>query len=290
MPAAVAVLLAAVLTACGSGDGPAGPSPDPSGSTAEDGHGHGDISVSHVHGLGIDPADGMLYIATHEGILTVDEQGRAEHVSEDRADYMGFTVAGPGLFYGSGHPEPGSDEPAHRGLIRSTDAGRTWETLSRGGESDFHALEFAHGTVYGYDSTAGMLRVSPDGTAWEDRASIAAADIAVSPEDPDVVLATTQGGVAASADGGRTFASGRQPVLVFLSWAAADGLYGVDPAGELYRSTDGGAGWERSGTVPGGQPQALTAVDSERVLVATQGGIYESGDGGATFTERLALS
>jgi hypothetical protein len=93
-------------------------------------------------------------------------------------------VKGPNTFLGSGHPAPGGGDHANRGLIESTDSSRTWKTLSLGGEADFHALEYAHNTVYGYDSTNGLLRVSKDGKALDDRAELTALDIAVSPDDP----------------------------------------------------------------------------------------------------------
>ncbi|MDB1088312.1 exo-alpha-sialidase [Streptomyces sp. ACA25] len=283
----VAALLATALAACSGGSGPeaspdAGAEPD-AGPTAEA------AAVSHVHGLGIDPADDTLYVATHEGVLAVDEDGGWEVVS-DEADYMGFAVAGPGHFLGSGHPAAGSDEPSNRGLLESTDAGRTWESRSLGGEADFHALEYAHGTVYGYDSVTGMLRVSEDHVQWQDRAQVPVVDIAIAPEDPDMVLGTTQEGVVTSLDGGETFGAGAQPVLMLLSWAEQDALYGVDPAGVVFRSPDGGAEWKEAGTVPGGRPQALAAVDADRLLVAGQDGVHESLDGGRTFTQRLALT
>ncbi|MFP8905480.1 F510_1955 family glycosylhydrolase [Streptomyces atacamensis] len=282
--AAATALLAAVLAGCSGGP------EEPEGSSSGDGHSHAaESDISHIHGLGVNPGDGKLYVATHHGVVAVDDDGSAKRVS-DTADYMGFTVAGPDTFLGSGHPPEGSDEPANRGLIRSTDAGKTWKTLSLGGEVDFHALEQAHGTVYGYDSTHGLLRVSEDGRKWDERAKLAALDIAVSPKDPGVVLATTQSGVARSIDGGETFADGTEPVLAYLSWAGEDGLYGIGPQGTVHRSTDGGENWTETGTVPGGQAQALTAVTPERVLAATAGGVYESRDGGKTFTERLALS
>ncbi|MDW8807140.1 exo-alpha-sialidase [Streptomyces scabiei] len=274
-------VLAAALAACSSGS-------DTSSDTAST-DGSGGHAVSHVHGLGIDPADGRLYVATHEGVIAVADDGTAQRVG-DTADYMGFTVIGPKTFLGSGHPAEGSGDHGNRGLIQSTDSGKTWKTLSLGGTTDFHSLEYAHNTVYGYDSTRGLLRVSADRTSWDDRAEVAALDIAVSPKDPDVVLATTEDGVAASTDGGRKFRAGVGQALAFLSWPTADALYGVDLAGNLHRSTDGGTGWKKTGTVPGGQPQALTAVDAKRVLVATQDGVYESRDGGRTFTQRLPMS
>jgi photosystem II stability/assembly factor-like uncharacterized protein len=41
--------------------------------------------------------------------------------------------------------------------------------------------------------------------------------------------------------------------------------------------------------VPGGHAQALTAVDAQHILAATQNGVYESRDGGKTFTKRFTV-
>ncbi|WNZ07678.1 hypothetical protein [Streptomyces sp. 11x1] len=78
-------------------------------------------------------------------------------------------------------------------------------------------------------------------------------------------------------------------MLAFLSWKTADVLYGIGPAGDLNHSTDGGTTWKKVSTVPGGPPQALTAVGAEHVLAATQDGVHESKDGGKTFRKRLAV-
>ncbi|MET7714459.1 F510_1955 family glycosylhydrolase [Streptomyces sp. NPDC005407] len=244
----------------------------------------------HVHGLGINPADNRLYVATHEGIFTPGKDGAAQRVGNSKDDFMGFTVAKAKTFLASGHPAPGNGGPGNRGLIESTDSGKTWKNRSLAGEVDFHALDYAHDTIYGYDSTNALLRVSKDGAAWDDRASLQALDIAVSPADPDTVLATTADGIAKSTDGGRTFAAGKQPAVAFLSWPRPGALYGLDDSGGLNRSTDGGATWQKAGTVPGGQAQALTAVDAQHILAATQTGVYESRDGGKTFTKRFTVA
>ncbi|MFD8231653.1 F510_1955 family glycosylhydrolase [Streptomyces sp. NPDC059696] len=240
-------------------------------------------TVSHIHGLGLDPSDQRLYVATHEGVYTPDASGDPQLVGDSKDDFMGFTVAEDNTFYASGHPTSGGN----KGLIKSTDAGKTWTSLSLSGESDFHALDHAHGTVYGYDATNALLRTTKDGTTWKDGASLEALDIAVSPNDPGVVLATTAEGIARSTDGGKTFTKGKEPVLAFLSWKAADALYGIDPAGALNRSNDGGTTWRKVSTAPGGRPQALTAAGAEHILAATQDGVYESKDGGTTFRKRL---
>ncbi|MFI9151640.1 F510_1955 family glycosylhydrolase [Streptomyces sp. NPDC053367] len=272
--AATALALALALAACSD-------SGDPTGSSAVSG-----TTVSHIHGLGLDSADQRLYVATHEGVYTPDAQGEPELVGDSKDDFMGFTVAGDKTFYASGHPTSGGD----KGLVRSTDAGRTWTSLSLSGESDFHALDFAGGTVYGYDAGQGLLRTTEDGVSWKDGARLEALDIAVGPTDPDVVLATTAEGVARSVDGGRTFTTGRRPVMALLSWPAKDALYGIDVSGGLNRSADGGTTWKKVSTVPGGQPQALTAVGAEHVLAATQTGVFESQDGGRTFKQRMAVT
>ncbi|MDK1344780.1 exo-alpha-sialidase [Streptomyces sp. 378] len=273
--AATALALTLSLVACSA----RGDDTDSTGSTASG------RTVSHIHGLGLDPADQRLYVATHEGVYTPDAEAEPELVGISEDDFMGFTVAGAKTFYASGHPTTGGN----KGLIKSTDAGKTWKSLSLSGESDFHALEFAHGTVYGYDSTNGLVRTTRDGVSWKDGARVEAVDIAVSPWEPDLVLATTADGVARSADGGSTFAKGEKPVMAFLSWAAKDALYGIDTSGAVHRSSDGGSTWKKAATVPGGRPQALTAVDAEHILAATQGGVYESKDGGKAFTKRLAV-
>ncbi|MET8405200.1 F510_1955 family glycosylhydrolase [Streptomyces sp900116325] len=275
-----AVALGLALAACSSSDGDTDSSPSSAASVT---------ALSHIHGLGVDPSDQSLYVATHEGIYTPDPEGRPKLVGKSKDDFMGFTVAQDKTFYASGHPASGAPGPGNKGLIKSTDAGRTWTSLSLSGKSDFHALDYARGVLYGYDATNGLLRTSKDGTTWRDGAQMQALDIAVSPQDPDLVLATTAEGIVRSTDGGKTFAKGRQPVMAFLSWTAKDALYGIDTSGGLSRSTDGGATWKKAGTVPGGQPQALTTVEAEHVLAATQDGVYESKNGGKTFAKRLTV-
>ncbi|WP_426404706.1 F510_1955 family glycosylhydrolase [Streptomyces sp. R-07] len=213
--ALTAVALALTLTACTS------EAPAPEGRSGS--------ALDHIHGLGL--RGDTLYVATHQGLHTPDVAGRPTLVGDRRDDFMGFTVTARGDFLASGHPTPGGDRPADLGLIASTDSGRTWQERSLAGKVDFHALDTAaDSTVYGYDSANGLLRVSADGVTWEDRAALRALDIAVSPAAPGTVLATTEDGVVRSTDGGRTFApsaSGR--VLAYVSWAAPDALFGIDP-------------------------------------------------------------
>ena len=251
-----------------------------------------ETGVVHVHGLGVDPADGVLYAATHSGLFRIPEQGTASRVANRAQDTMGFSVVGPGTFIGSGHPDVREDDvrPPLLGLIESTDRGETWKRLSLHGEADFHALHAAHGQVYGYDATSGTFMVSRDRKDWDRRATLPMRDFAVSPAEPDTVLATTQRGLGISTDGGRTFrgVAGAPPLLV-LAWAEQDSLYGLGPDGTVHHSADGGTTWSRRGTVDE-QPEAV-AIDvrngAETLYVAAgDRGILASSDGGTSFTTR----
>jgi hypothetical protein len=123
----------------------------------------GDPGPVHVHGLGIDPADGALFIATHTGMYRVEEGERAaERVGDNYQDTMGFTIVGPDRLLGSGHPDERDDLPPLLGLIESTDSGETWEPVSLLGEADFHVFRIAGSRVYGYDASNDRLLVSAD--------------------------------------------------------------------------------------------------------------------------------
>jgi hypothetical protein len=253
-----------------------------------------DPGVVHVHGLGVDPADGALYAATHSGLFRLPEDGgKASRIANRYQDTMGFAVVGPNAFLGSGHPDFREDNPPRLGLIESTDAGQSWQPLSLRGEADFHALHAAHGNVYGYEAGSGAFMVSADRERWETRSELPMRDFAVSPTDGDTLLATTEEGLARSADGGRTWnALPGAPTLVVLAWGSADSLYGVAPDGTVHHSTDGGANWTGRGSA-GGAPEAVT-IDigdggSEVLYVAAaERGILQSPDGGRTFTTRYA--
>ncbi len=105
-------------------------------------------SLSHIHGLGVDPADGALYAGTHYGVYRLSSERAPERVGDIVQDFMGFTVAGPNHFLGSGHPgESNRDDPPNLGLIESTNSGKSWTSVSMNGQADFHSLDYRHGLV-----------------------------------------------------------------------------------------------------------------------------------------------
>lgn len=241
--------------------------------------------IEHIHGLGIDPADGMLYAAAHNGVFRVPDNGVAVRSGEGEQDTMGFTIAGPKHFLGSGHPAPGQGGPSHLGLIESTDAAVTWNTVSMAGKADFHALRYAHDTVFGFNSVTGQFLVSSEKTTWEARSSLAMRDFVVSPADPNVLLATTGQGVMRSADQGHTWTPAGGPPLALLDWQQTDELWGISVNGEVFTSGDGGQTWNRTGAA-NGQATAFTTHGDTLYLALHTGAIVESQDQGATWSIR----
>lgn len=251
----------------------------------------------HVHGLGVDPQDEALFIATHTGLYRVDkDKTKAERVGDKYQDTMGFTIARPGLFLGSGHPDARdlqNGTPPLLGLIRSEDAGHTWTPVSLSGEADFHVLRYLGERIYGYDATNERLMVSRDaGTTWtEHRAPAPILDLAADPQNSEHIVATTSGelpgteGLQDSGDAGATWGRlGDQ--IGFLVWPAARNLYLVDARGFFSLSRDGGKSFNIVGEI-GGEPAALMAIDSRELYVALHDGtIKVSRDGGETWSIR----
>ncbi|MPZ00524.1 MAG: exo-alpha-sialidase [Actinophytocola sp.] len=269
------VAFAFVVGACSGGDG------DQQSHDA----GGGEASLAHIHGLGVNPADDTLYAGSHHGVFRITGNSAPEQIAGLTRDFMGFTIVGPDHFLGSGHAGPDEqDQPGNLGLIESTDAGQTWQPVSLSGEVDFHAMQFKHDRVYGWDSQTGQLMVSEDKKSWDRRAEVGLADIAVSPDDAEEILATTRDGVARSTDGGREFSVvDDSPMLFFLDWPSSDRLVGVDPEGAVHVSDDGGATWAQRDTVSG-SPQAITTHGEDEIYIATDAAIYHSEDNGETFT------
>lgn len=282
---ALAVVVLAGCSSTGevasSGDGAASSSAgaeEPAGSSPEG------LPSQHVHGAAFDPGDGALAIATHDGLFRYDGSGDPEQVGPT-LDLMGFTVAGPGRYYASGHPGPGSELPQPMGLVESTDAGATWSQLSRGGASDFHALTVVEGGVVGFD---GQLRSSVDGQEWSSlQAPVQPFALAASPAS-SVVLATSQEGLVRSGDAGATWSRvDGAPLLQFAAVVDEGSAVGVTPTGQVAVSDDAGASWELRGDV-GEAPQAVaaraTADGQLEVVVVTTSGLVTSTDGARSFT------
>lgn len=248
-----------------------------------------DIGFGHVHGVGLNPADDLLYAATHTGVFRLDDSG-PQRIADRYQDTMGFAVVGPDRFLASGHPDPNEPGPVHLGLVVSDDAAQTWRGVSLVGEADFHAISATGSTIYGYDSLGGQVMRSDDsGSTWESGLQIAAADLAVDPQDPQRVVLTTERGLLVSEDGGRSaepppMPSPRPLLLVDQAPLRADRsepvLAGVDTEGGVWVLD--GSQWSAVGTLPG-PPEAFAVVGVDRMAAATAEGVFDSTDGGRSW-------
>ncbi|GAB3272200.1 hypothetical protein GCM10027449_08570 [Sinomonas notoginsengisoli] len=229
-------------------------------------------------------ADGTrVLVGTHEGVYDMSGD-KPERISIPH-DFMGFVGDPQGTLWASGHPGAGTSKPNPLGLLRSTDGGQTWATVSNEGVSDFHALAVTKSGLVGFD---GKLKRTATGDAWTTVSSAIHPAVLAGHATTDTVLATTEKGLFASPDGGGTWSAvPGAPVIQFAAFADAQRAVGITPDGKVYASADAGLSWTPVGTVSGGV-DALTAAAPEanspvRVWVATEEGLRESTDGGVTF-------
>ena len=268
----VALAAALVGVACGSEEGP--DRPDVS-----------DPGPIHVHGLGINPKDGGLFIATHTGLFRAPEgEEKATRVAGRYQDTMGFTIVGPDRFLGSGHPDGRERLPPFLGLIESRDAGETWQPISLHGKRDFHVLEAARGRVYGFgadfETREQALLVSSDGgKRWSERRTPEPLlDLAMRPGAADHVVASGEQGLYGSTDAGASWKQlGGDAGL--LTWSAPDRLYLVTLNGQVMASADAGDAWQVVGEV-GGEPAALAHHGPSDLYVALHDGTVKRSTNG----------
>jgi len=276
--AALALAAVLLLVACGNEE-----------SSSEGGASFA-AEASHVHGLGINPADQSLFIATHGGLFrSAADSDSPSRIGEAGYDLMGFTVAGPDRFLASGHPPLAAADSPHLGLVESSDGGESWEEVSLGGRADFHVLRYSGGSIYGYNGLDGRLMLSTDeGGSWRSlQVPAPIFDLAVDPENPDRFLATTESGLFAGTGGSQWKRRGQN--LGLLAWPEDGPLLLAEGDGTVSASEDAGRTWRSRGRLPEA-PAVLSAASAEELYAAMPDGtILQSKDGGKTWTPRVQV-
>jgi hypothetical protein len=252
-----------------------------------------------VGAIDVNPADGSVWMSTNTGLFRVAEgSSEPEKVSGaletddgtgEISEQLVVRFTGEDELIASGHPPAGSRLPPALGLVRSTDGGKTWESVSELGKADFHAIQTSGDTIVAGRYGEPAIDVSTDGgkTFANKRPPDPLVDLEVDPGDPRRWVATTQTGVFTSADQGGAWRQ-RDPVPnARLTWPVSDALYRIDPGGPVKRSADGGETWEDVGST-GGEPRALFAESAEELYaVLLDGTVRQSTDGGVTWTDRV---
>ena len=267
--------------------------------------GAGTVTLPHVHGLTYNADGKRLIVAVHDG-MAVYNAGRWSKDPGPRHDYMGFSAT-KDSFYSSGHPAPGSSLINPFGLIRSTDAGKSWAKLSLEGESDFHLLAASYGTnaVYVYNpgsnskmKTPGIYYTLNNGFMWN-RAQAGGfsgqpISLAVHPSDPKVIAIGAKSGLYLSTDSGdsfRTMATGDQVLSVYFDLDGAYLLLGSYAGAPALLRVNWKTGAKRSLTLP---PMARDAVAyiaqnpasrAEYAIATFERNVYITPDGGQSWKQ-----
>jgi photosystem II stability/assembly factor-like uncharacterized protein len=238
------------------------------------------------HALSVDPTDpNKLLLGTHVGIYESRNGGRSwTFLQLEGDDAMNFARASGQTVWTAGHnvlarstdggttwadvrPDglPSLDihgfavdpkDPsrmyaavAGEGLFGSTDGGTSFRLLSTDvGPGVFGLAIGYNGRIFAADPEEGVFASDDGGRSWDSVTRELSVGVAVSPEDPDTVLAAGQPGVLLSRDGGKTW----QTVLSLrdgagpVAWAPSDPKigYAVGFDRKLYRTADGGASWQ----------------------------------------------
>lgn len=251
----------------------------------------------HIHELASDPGggDAGVLVASHMGIYRVVEGDRGTLVGplgDVDVDAMSMAVA-HGRVHASGHPGPATPRPfvgPNLGLITSQDSGQNWTNVSLTGETDFHALTVGEGgTLYGLDIANQLLmRSSDDGKTWTASPSPRAIDLLADPSRADFVYATTDRGLATSADAGQSFTVDRSAPPLRLIAAdhagASDQLVGIGDDGQIWRRRSFEATWEPGGRVTGRASALTWQSDTSRLVVADERGLVASTDVGRSWS------
>ncbi|ADC52085.1 BNR repeat-containing protein (plasmid) [Alkalihalophilus pseudofirmus OF4] len=219
-------------------------------------------SFMHIHGLEYSQHDESIFVATHNGLLNINESGwELVGEPEHQHDFMGYTIKDENVMISSGHPSIRSDYVDPLGVIISHDSGETWEPIALYEEVDFHLLHVNEGNrekMYGIDVyNSNLYRSENGGHDWKmvDTDGLpgpvaSVLSLTSHPQSPDYLLAGTETGLYESSDGGQTWAlkennlsassfqtldSDSEELVAYL-FGEKEGLYLSEDFGETWAS------------------------------------------------------
>jgi photosystem II stability/assembly factor-like uncharacterized protein len=255
--------------------------------------------IGFIFYLAVDPSDPQTVYAAGPSAVYRSTDGGASWT--ERSD--GLAVAEDGFITALAIA---ASDPAtlyvltDRALFRSTDAGRTWSLVNDDELAGIPPWALAVDPTdpdHLYRAAGIGVLVSTDGGATFELASDGlpglAAQVVAASSETTVHAGLFNGGVVTSTDGGTTWNYGFGDDIEFesiMSLAAAPAggnVYAGSYSGRFFRSDDGGSSWEHVGRrLPLATIWGITPDPGlpERVLGATEVGVYRSGNAGEAWS------
>lgn len=255
-------------------------------------------SITHAHGLAVDVGDSnKVYIATHNGLLVLNNGKNLFRVGKSQDDFMGFSPhpSTANILYSSGHPRIGGNI----GVQKSEDSGVTWKRISggAGGPVDFHAMTVSLANpevMYGWYQ--GRLQRSTDGgNNWQVVNSNITniISLATDPQDENIIYAATDQSLQKSSDQGENWTSvspdldGGAIVALAVNPDNPQEILTFSQKMGVAKSNNSGSTWEKLSETFGGDLVLYFAYDKQNpnILYALTKNnvIYKSMDSGSTW-------
>lgn len=250
--------------------------------------------ITHGHGLAVDILDSSnVYIATHHGLLLLQNEKELYQVGGSKDDYMGFSThpRDSKVFFGSGHPSFGGNI----GFQKSEDGGFTWKKVSDGvnGPVDFHAMTVSPANpnlIFGW--YRGAIQKSTDGGKnWEmvTNTNFPVVSLAADPKDENIVYGASPRGLMVSKNKGKNW----RPLLdgfvstIVINPQDPQKLISFSEKLKLARSSDGGKSWETVNESFNGETPLHIAFDKQKpeiiYTLTEKNSLYKSTNSGATW-------
>ncbi|MCB2204142.1 T9SS type A sorting domain-containing protein [bacterium] len=223
------------------------------------------------------------------------------------------------IYVGTGEANGSADSYPGVGVVKSTDAGATWDVISNNFAKNIGCIRVHHSidSIVFVAARQGLFRSTDGGVSWEKTRGGVAHDLVLHPTSDSLIYAAVQNaGILRSIDTGRTWevldmgvgtdSIGRcavdlcrsQPEIIYALLTGSKDPY-KNKTLAVMKSTDGGESWER--TMPADNPRNFfntygwynceIAVHpmNPNMLLAGGVGLYLSLDGGRNFSPRGGL-
>lgn len=174
-----------------------------------------------------------------------------------------------------------------RTILRSTDAGATWASITSGATFGLNAV-WGNASVALAVGNGGIIQRSTDlGGTWTTvPVGTNAFLLDVHGVDSTVVVVGSQGLILRSTDAGKTWANVASGTDLWLTavWGNGNTMLAVGAGGVILRSQNAGASWVPVRAVDGVTLSDVYGADSTIVAVGYSGAIRRSSDDGRTWT------